>query len=390
MRIRRIFLVVLDGVGIGASPDADRYGDAGSNTLVNTAAAVGGLSLPYFHRWGLGCLAAIPGVPPVDAPTAAHGILRELSAGKDTTTGHWELAGLVLDKPFPTFPHGFPPEVIDRFTAAIGRPVLGNKPASGTEILAELGEKHLATGYPIVYTSADSVFQVAAHEEIVPREELYRWCRIAREILQGPYAVGRVIARPFTGRPGAFERTAGRKDFSLPPPEETVLDRLAAAGLEVIGLGKIEDIFAGRGLTRSDHTPDNRTTLAALAALVQEEFTGLVFANCVDFDTRYGHRNDPPGLAAALREADTALGEMAGRLGPEDLLIITADHGCDPTTASTDHSREDVPLLVVGPAVRPGFLGLREGFTDVGATIIDLFGLGPWPRGRSFAREIGR
>ncbi|NLG85511.1 MAG: phosphopentomutase [Firmicutes bacterium] len=389
MHIRRSCLVVLDGVGIGALPDADRYGDAGSNTLVHTAMAAGGLVVPHLARWGLGRLASIPGVTPVESPAAAYGLLRELSAGKDTTTGHWELAGLLLPEPFPTFPHGFPPEVIDRFSAAIGRAVLGNRPASGTEILAELGAKHLATGYPIVYTSADSVFQVAAHEDIVPLEELYRWCRLAREILQGPYAVGRVIARPFIGRPGAFVRTAGRKDFSLPPPAETILDRLAAAGFSVIGLGKIEDIFAGRGLTKSDHTPDNRSTLAALTALLVEEFTGLVFANCVDFDTRYGHRNDPHGFAAALTEVDAGLGEVARRLRPTDLLLVTADHGCDPTTASTDHSREYVPLLAVGPAVRPGFLGTREGWMEVGATSVDLFGLGPWPRGRSFATELG-
>ena len=389
MRIERIFLVVLDGVGLGALPDADRYGDAGSNTLVHTAMAVGGLTVPNLARWGLGLLAAIPGVPPAGAPAAAYGLMAEFSAGKDTITGHWEMAGLVLDRPFPTFPHGFPPDVIDRFTSAIGRPILGNKAASGTEILVELGAEHLATGHPIVYTSADSVFQIAAHEDVVPLEKLYEWCRIARALLQGPYGVGRVIARPFTGRPGAFVRTAGRRDFALPPPSETILDRLAARGFAVIGIGKIEDIFAGRGLTRSEHTAENRTTLAALADLAAQDFTGLAFANCVDFDTRYGHRNDPRGFAAALAEADAALGELARSLRPMDLLVVTADHGCDPTTPSTDHSREYVPLLAVGPRVRPGHLGTREGFVDLGATVLDLFGLGPWPRGRSFARELG-
>lgn len=377
--MRRIFLVVLDGVGMGSLPDADRYGDRGSNTLVHVAEAVGGLHVPHFARWGLGNLAQIPGVAPTDAPTGAFALLGETSPGKDTITGHWELAGLRLERPFPTYPRGFPPEIIEAFQAAIGRPVLGNKPASGTLILDELGPEHLATGAPIVYTSADSVFQIAAHEDIVPVEQLYDWSRLARGLLVGPHAVGRVIARPFAGSPGSFMRTAGRRDFSLPPTGPTVLDALQASGRAVIGLGKIEDIFAGRGLTRSEHTTDNPSTLEALAATVRESLTGLVFANCVDFDTRYGHRNDPAGFATALTEADRALGQLVGELRDDDLLIVTADHGCDPTWPGTDHTREYVPLLAVGPAISPRFLGVRRTFADVAATIADCFGLAPWP-----------
>ena len=365
----RIFLVVLDGVGIGALPDADRYGDAGSNTLVHTAEAVGGLTVPNLTRWGLGNLAVIPGVPPSKAPSGAFALLAEASPGKDTTTGHWELAGLILDRPFPTYPAGFPARIVTRFSEAIGRPILGNKKASGTEIIVELGAEHLASGHPIVYTSADSVFQIAAHEEIVPLDQLYAWCGTARAILDGPDAVGRVIARPFRGQPGAFVRTAGRRDFSLPPPRPTILDALKDSGLTVIGLGKIEDIFAGRGLSRSNHTLDNPGTLAALEHVAGERFDGLVLANCVDFDMLYGHRNDPVGFAAALTEADRALGGVARALRPGDLLLVTADHGCDPVTPSTDHSREYVPLLAVGPGVRPGSLGIRSTFADLAATI---------------------
>lgn len=388
MRFKRIFLVVLDGVGLGALPDADRYGDAGSNTLVHAAEAVGGLHVPNLARWGLGCLAEIPGVPPPPAPTGAFALLAEASPGKDTITGHWELAGLILDAPFPTYPQGFPAEVIERFSAAIGRPVLGNKPASGTEILAELGPDHLRTGYPIVYTSADSVFQIAAHEEVVPRELLYRWCGLAREILTGPHAVGRVIARPFTGRPGSFTRTDGRRDFSLQPVGPTILDALQAAGHDVIGLGKIEDIFGGRGLTATDHTTDNASTLAALLRLAGADFSGLVFANCIDFDMKYGHRNDAIGFARALAEVDLALGQFTDLMRADDLLLVTADHGCDPTTPSTDHSREYVPLLAVGRGVNPVEIGMRDSLADVGATIYTLFGLGTWPVGASFADRI--
>lgn len=388
MKVKRVFLVVLDGVGIGALPDAAAYGDTGSNTLLHVAQYTGGLSLPNFARWGLGNLAQIPGVPLQQAPTGAFALMAEVSPGKDTTTGHWELAGLVLDKPFPVFPEGFPPKVIEAFTAVIGRSILGNRRASGTEILAELGAEHMASGFPIVYTSADSVFQIAVHTDIVPVEQLYTWCGQARSLLIGEYAVARVIARPFSGQPGSFQRTEARRDFSLPPTGPTILDRLQEAGLSVIGLGKIEDIFTGRGLTRVNHTTDNATTLLALADLVAEDFHGLVFANCVDFDMRYGHRNDPAGFAAALTYADKALGEVADALGPEDLLCVTADHGCDPVTASTDHSREYVPLLIYGPSVRPGSLGMRKSFSDLGATLCSLFSLPSWPIGESFASQL--
>ncbi|MGE5550790.1 MAG: phosphopentomutase [Bacteroidota bacterium] len=388
MRKKRVFLVVLDGVGLGALPDADRYGDRGSNTLVHVAEAVGGLTLPNLARWGLGNLARIPGVSANKAPEGAFALMAEISPGKDTTTGHWELAGLILDRPFPVYPQGFPTRIIEEFRARIGRPVLGNKPASGTEIIAELGPEHLATGAPIVYTSADSVFQIAAHEGIVPLSQLYDWCQVARGLLRGQDAVARVIARPFDGAPGAFHRTKGRRDFSLPPPAPTVLDALRDAGRDVIGLGKIEDIFAGRGVSRSNHTPDNPATLAALEALALESFSGLAFANCVDFDMRYGHRNDPAGFAAAIAEADLALGRIARLLGTDDLLFITADHGCDPVYPGTDHTREYVPLLVAGPGIKPRDLGRRKTFADLGATIASLFGLPKWPVGESFAEML--
>jgi len=389
VRRTRFFLVVLDGVGLGAMPDAGHYGDEGSNTLVHTAEAVRGLSVPNFTRWGLGCLATIPGVPPCEAPTGAFALMAESSPGKDTTMGHWELAGLALDRPFPTYPDGFPDYLIAQFTTMIGRRILGNCRASGTEIIERLGAEHMATGYPIVYTSSDSVFQIAAHEAVVPPVQLYEWCGLARTILVGADAVARVIARPFTGRPGEFVRTDARRDFSLPPPGSTVLDALCQAGYSVIGLGKIEDIFAQRGLTRSNHTTNNESTLKALLDVAEEEFIGLIFANCVDFDMLYGHRNDPMGFAAALTEADGFLGRLEQSLRPGDLLCITGDHGCDPVTPSTDHSREYVPLLLVGPSVRPGGLGVRRTFADVGATIITFFGLPSWPIGQSFLAEIG-
>ncbi len=389
MTAKRIFLVVLDGVGLGALPDADQYGDAGSNTILHTAQAVNGLELPNLAKWGLGCLADIPGIPKIEAPLGAFALMAEVSPGKDSTTGHWEMAGLVLEHPFPTYPDGFPPEILAPFCRAIGRDVLGNKAASGTAIIAELGQKHLATGYPIVYTSADSVFQIAAHEAVVPLAQLYGWCETARRLMQGPHAVARVIARPFTGKPGSFTRTEARRDFSLPPVGPTILDACQASGLSVIGLGKIEDLFAGRGLTASNHTPNNEETLRALQEWVNRDFTGLLFANCVDFDMKYGHRNDPRGFAAALAQADLMLGQAAAGLRPGDLLFVTGDHGNDPTTPSTDHSREYAPLLIAGPGLRPGHLGTRSSFADLGASLIELFGLPAWPAGRSFARELG-
>lgn len=378
-------LVVLDGAGVGALPDAARYGDAGSNTLGNLAEKVGGLDLPHLERLGLGNIAPIKGVPPAANPAAAWGKMAERSPGKDTTTGHWELAGVVLDRPFPVYPQGFPPEVIDTFEARIGRRVLGNKPASGTAVIEELGAEHLRTGCPIVYTSADSVFQIAAHEEVIPVEELYRMCRIAREILTGEHAVARVIARPFTGRPGSFRRTERRHDFSLPPPRPTVLEALVSRGYAVVGVGKIQDIFAGRGVTRSIPVKNNPDNIQKTIAAVREMAPGLVFTNLVDFDTLYGHRNDPDGFARALKEFDSALPELMGAVAADGMLFITADHGCDPTTPSTDHSREYVPLLVWGPRLAGGVpLGTRATFADVGATIAAFFGF-DWPVGESFS-----
>ncbi|MEW6770890.1 MAG: phosphopentomutase [Bacillota bacterium] len=383
--IRKVVIVILDGAGVGALPDAARYGDAGSNTLGNLAEKVGGLDLPHLRSLGLGNIAPIKGVPPAANPAAAWGKMAERSPGKDTTTGHWELAGVVLDRPFPVYPQGFPPEVIDTFEARIGRRVLGNKPASGTAVIEELGAEHLRTGCPIVYTSADSVFQIAAHEEVIPVEELYRMCRIAREILTGEHAVARVIARPFTGRPGSFRRTERRHDFSLPPPRPTVLDALVSRGYAVVGVGKIQDIFAGRGVTRSIPVKNNPDNIQKTIAAVREMAPGLVFTNLVDFDTLYGHRNDPDGFARALKEFDSALPELMGAVAADGMLFITADHGCDPTTPSTDHSREYVPLLVWGPRLAGGVpLGTRATFADVGATIAAFFGF-DWPVGESFS-----
>ena len=390
--VDRVCLVVLDSVGIGELPDAPRFGDQGSHTLRHAAEAVGGLSAPHLERLGLGCIDRIPGLACPDRPAGAYGKMAERSAGKDTTTGHWELAGVILDRPFPVYPHGFPPEVIEAFERAIGRKVLGNKPASGTVIIEELGPEHLRTGCPIVYTSADSVFQIAAHERIIPVEELYRMCRIAREILTGPHAVGRVIARPFEGEPGAFRRTPRRRDFSLEPPRPTLLDRLVEAKLEVWAVGKIDDIFAGRGITEAVHTKDNMEGVDATVAFLKRTRgrRGLIFTNLVDFDTLWGHRNDAVAYARGLEAFDRRLPEVVEALGPRDVLIITADHGNDPTTPSTDHSREYVPLLVTGPRVRPGVdLGVRQTFADVAATVADMLGVpARFDAGESFAGQV--
>ena len=386
---RAVVLVILDSVGIGGAPDAADFGDAGSATLPHIADAVGGLRLEHLGKLGLGNVASITGVAPVQRPEGAFGAMIERSPGKDTTTGHWEIAGVVLDKPFPTYPEGFPPEVIAAFEAAIGRPTLGNVAASGTEIIARLGAEHMETGYPIVYTSADSVFQIAAHVEVVPLEDLYAMCRTARELLRGDHEVGRVIARPFEGEPGAFRRTPDRHDFSVLPPAETVLDRLVKAGLEVIGVGKIADIFGGRGVTSSRPTRSNDEGVDAVIEATGALGRGLVFANLVDFDQSFGHRNDPGGYAAALEAFDERLPDIRAALGPEDVLVVTADHGNDPTTASTDHSREMVPLLVVGERVRAGVeLGRRETFADCGATVAELLGVAWSGPGRSFAGPL--
>lgn len=389
-RIKRVILVILDSVGIGALPDAADYGDERSNTLANTARAVGGLHLPHLGRLGLGNIAQIDGVPPANQPAGAVGRMAEMSRGKDTTIGHWELTGIHSPEPLPTYPEGFPAELIAAFEAAIGRGTLGNVPASGTVIIEELGPEHMRTGKPIVYTSADSVFQIAAHEGIVPIDELYCICGIARSLLIGEHAVGRVIARPFVGEPGQFTRTDRRRDFSAPPPEPTILDHLHAAGYPVVAVGKIEDIFAGRGISRAVHTHDNMDGVDQTLAAMRQAAGGLIFTNLVDFDMRYGHRNNPRGYADALEAFDRRLPQLLALLRPDDLLLITADHGCDPTTPSTDHSREYVPLLAAGPCMAAGVdLGTRATFSDVAATLAELFQVAAPRQGTSFATELG-
>jgi phosphopentomutase len=387
--VTRVILLVLDSVGCGDAPDAAEYGDLDANTLSNLSKAVGGLHLPNLERYGLGHLTEIQGVPPVEEAEGAYGRLTEISAGKDTTTGHWELTGIVLERPFPTYPKGFPRSLMNEFEARVGRETLGNYPASGTEIIKELGEEHIQTGKPIIYTSADSVFQIAAHEEIIPIDELYRFCLIAREMLKGEHAVGRVIARPFIGTPGNFTRTERRKDYSLEPPKNTILDVVKNAGLEVAGVGKIEDIFAHRGLTMSNHTGNNMAGVDAILSFLRQDFEGLIFANLVDFDALYGHRNNPRGYANALEAFDRRLPELLDNLRERDILIITADHGNDPTTPSTDHSRERVPFLVAGKAVRKNTnVGTRPSFADIAATIGEILQV-DWQRtGNSFAKEI--
>jgi phosphopentomutase len=366
-------------------PDASRYGDEGADTLGNLSRHVGGMTLPHLQAYGLGHLTTILGVPPVASPRGAFGKMREASAGKDTTTGHWEMAGLQVDKPFPTFPHGFPAEMIDAFGKEIGRGVLGNKPASGTTILDELGPEHMKTGAVIVYTSADSVFQIAAHEDIVPLDELYKICEIARRYCDA-LPIARVIARPFVGQPGAFKRTYNRRDFSMPPPEPTVLDAIARSGLPVVGVGKIWDIFAGQGVTENIHSEGNHDGLERTLEAIDRTTRGLIFLNLVDFDMLYGHRRDPEGYYKALQEFDVFLPRFVDKLGPKDLLLITADHGNDPTFRGTDHTRELVPILAIGgSALRSAGrdLGTRGGFFDIGQTLADAFGLPPLPRGES-------
>jgi phosphopentomutase len=385
---RKALVIVLDGVGVGALPDAGEYGDQGSNTLANLAEAVGGLNLPNLERFGLGNIIPIRGVAPCPKPAASFGKMAEASPGKDSTSGHWEMMGLVLEKPFPTYPHGFPPEVIGAFERAIGRGTLGNFAASGTEIIKQLGDEHVATGKPIVYTSADSVFQIAAHEDVIPVEELYHMCRTARDLLTGKHAVGRVIARPFTGASGAYTRTPRRRDFSLCPPRETLLDLLVARGKTTLSVGKVDYLFAKRGFTGQVHAPSNADIIANIVDQAGRAIDGLVFANLVDFDMLWGHRNDVQGFRGGLEEFDLGLPVIAAALGPEDVLIVTADHGNDPTTASTDHSREHVPLLVYGRSLEPGIdLGVRASFADLGATVGEMFGIA-LPAGRSFLKEI--
>ena len=389
MQIERVILIVLDSVGVGELPDASLYGDEGSNTLGNLAKALGGLQLPLLGSFGIGCLTEVAGVPCPQKPLAAYGKMAERSRGKDTTTGHWELTGIILENPFPVFSSGFPPELIEAFAKAIGRPVLGNVKASGTEIIRELGPEHQRTGFPIVYTSADSVWQIAAHEEVVPLETLYQWCETARRLLTGEYAVGRVIARPFVGEEGAYVRTANRKDYSLEPPQPTLLDHLVGAGHEVLGIGKISDIFAGRGLTATIKTGDNDEGMKELILALDDFPRGLIFVNLVDFDMVYGHRRNAEGYAHALEKVDRQLPQVLEKMNSKDLLFIVADHGCDPTYHHTDHTREYVPLLVYGSGVQPVNLGVRETFADVGQTIADLFGVEALAAGESLRARLG-
>jgi phosphopentomutase len=384
---RRAIVIVLDGVGAGAAPDAAGYGDAGSNTLGNVARAVGGLDVPNLERLGLGRVIPLEGVARDVTPHAAWGRMRPASAGKDSTTGHWEICGVQLSRPFPTYPEGFPAEVIEEFARRVGRNVLGNVAASGTAIIDRFGAEHVRTGKLIVYTSADSVFQIAAHERVVPLDELYRACAVARDMLVAPHDVSRVIARPFIGDDGHFMRTANRRDFSITPPSETLLDALAAAGIPRRGVGKVDDLFAGRSIA-AEHTPDNAAGVAAIARALREQPSGLLFANLVDFDQLWGHRNDAAGFHEELRAFDRALPTLLSALREDDLLFLTADHGNDPTTPSTDHSREIVPLLAVGACVRPADIGERSTFADLGATVGEWLGVRFRGRGASFLSEL--
>lgn len=389
MALQRVVIIVLDSVGIGALPDARLYGDEGSNTLGNIAEALGGLHLPNMERLGLGKIAPIKGVSSSVTTAGFFGKMSELSAGKDTTSGHWEMMGIVTEKPFPTYPNGFPEDIINTFVNKIGRNILGNKPASGTEIIQELGKQHIETGFPIVYTSADSVFQIAACEDTIPIHDLYKMCETAREILTGEHAVGRVIARPFIIENGQYVRTDRRRDFSLAPPSPTVLERALHKGLEVVGVGKIGDIFAHRGLSEEIHTHDNQDGITRTIHCIKRNFPGIIMTNLVDFDMKYGHRNDIQGYARALQSFDDSIPEIMSNLDKSDVLFITADHGCDPTTASTDHSREYVPLLVYGKGLNtPVSLGIRQSFADLGATVADVLNLTPSHCGASFSKIL--
>ena len=387
-KMKRIFLIVLDSLGIGQMPDSPVFGDVGVNTLRSCAGSEK-LHIPNLLRAGLGNIAGVDFLPKEAAPTGAYARLAEASMGKDTTIGHWEIAGIVSEEPLPTYPGGFPEEVLQPFRQATGRGVLANAPWSGIAVIEKYGKTHMDTGDLIVYTSADSVFQIAAHEEVVPPEKLYEYCRIARNILQGRHGVGRVIARPFVGAPGNFKRTANRHDFSLEPPRQTMLDAVKAAGLDCIGVGKIHDIFAGRGLTEHVYNQSNANGMTHCEHYAKTDFHGLCFVNLVDFDMLYGHRRDIDGYASALTEFDAWLGKFLPMLGQEDLVLITADHGCDPAyTATTDHTREYVPLLALGRSVKPLNLGTRSTFADIAATVAELLGVKLETPGRSFAGEI--
>jgi phosphopentomutase len=389
-RFDRVFLIVLDSVGIGELPDADQFGDAGAHTLGHIAERMNGLAIPHLQAMGLGNIESIKGVAPVPQPMACYGKMKEISVGKDTSTGHWEIMGLHVMTPFKTYPDGFPDELLEEFSRQIGRSVLGNKPASGTEIIAELGEQHMKTGDVIVYTSADSVFQIAAHEDVVPVDELYKICEVARKLtLEGKYPVLRVIARPFIGKPGEFTRTANRRDYSVKPPDQTVMNELVDAGYASIAIGKISDIYAGEGVSKSIKTKSNMDGVDQILKVMEENFKGLAFLNLVDFDAMYGHRRDPLGYGKAILDFDARLPEIQNRLGDRDLLIITADHGNDPVHPGTDHTREYVPLLVQYRTLLEGkSLGVRETFADLGATIAENFQVTKPKIGSSFLCEI--
>jgi phosphopentomutase len=385
--LRRAVILILDGVGIGEAPDAADYGDTGSDTLGNVARACGGLNLPRLERMGLGNIRPLDGIKRRGDAAGAWGTMRPASAGKDSTAGHWEIAGVHIERPFPTFPNGFPRELIDNFARQSGRGVIGNVVGSGTDVIDRYGDEHRATGKWIVYTSADSVFQIAADEATIPLTELYRGCEIARAMLKPPYDVSRVIARPFAGTSGSYARTANRRDYSIEPPAETLLDALATAGIPRAGVGKLDDLFAGRSIT-SMHTASNAEGIRGIKEWLRTAESGLLFANLVDFDQLFGHRNDVAGFYGALREFDAALPSITSRLKEDDLLFITADHGNDPTTPSTDHARERVPLLAGGMRVVPRDLGERQTFSDLGATVAEWFGLSFRGRGKSFLSEL--
>jgi len=387
--INRVVLIVMDSVGIGELPDAHIYNDQGSDTLGNISKAIGGLRLPNMQKLGLGNIDNIKGIEPVDTPEGSYGRSSEMSKGKDTTTGHWEIAGLILERHFPTYPNGFPKELIEEFERRIGTKTLGNKPASGTAIIEELGDEHVKTGYPIVYTSADSVFQIAAHEEVIPLERLYEMCRIAREMLVGEHGVGRVIARPFIGTSGNYKRTSNRRDFALKPFNKTLLNYIQESGMDVCAVGKIEDIYDGYGITKAVHTKNNMDGVDKTIEYMKMNTKGLIFTNLVDFDMLYGHRNDVQGYAKALMDFDARIPEIIDNLRDDDVLIITADHGCDPTTESTDHSREYIPILIYGKKIKNGVnLGTRKTFADIGKTIAELLNVNANISGESFAKEI--
>lgn len=386
---RRAAIVVLDGLGVGPAHDTDQYGDSGSHTLGNVVRSASGLRLPNLEALGLGRTADLGSIRSVSTPQAAHGSCEPASPGKDSTTGHWEICGLLLPEPFPTFPEGFPEDLLREFSRRTGRGVLANKAGSGTALLEEFGAAHVASGDWIVYTSADSVFQVAAHEDVVPLEELYRACAIGRDMLQPPVGVSRVIARPFRGSPGRWERTPDRKDFSLAPPGVTLLDRLAAAGIARVGVGKVDDLFAGRAI-ESIHTKTNHEAYRLIRDALQTMAQGFLFANVIEFDQTWGHRNDIQGFVDGLRELDEAMPSILDATRADDLIIFTADHGNDPTTPSTDHSREVVPVLAYGPKIAAIDLGRRATFADMGQTVAEFLGVEPLSAGKSFLSEVWR